>query len=148
MTKKISLFIPVYNCKEQIKPNIEQSVKTLINSNFPFEVYIVDDNSTDKSNELANEIEKMSQGGKYSIRYLFYCSGPSRRENLAKSFALASGDIICFIDSDFSCDMSFLLRAIETLDDNMVDIVIGSRYVKGAKAKRRFLRRVFSFFIT
>ncbi|MDD5731141.1 MAG: glycosyltransferase [Candidatus Omnitrophica bacterium] len=146
MQNKISLFIPFYNCRDLIKLNIEKSCKALSDAGFAFELFIVDDNSSDRSCELAAEIERMPRNTERCVKYLFYSEGPSRRENLAKSFFLAGGDIICFIDADFSCDVSFLVKAIKTLKEHRVDMVIGSRYVKGAKAKRRLVRRVLSFF--
>lgn len=146
MSKKISLFIPIYNSKELIIPNVKRSIEALTCSGFSFELFIVDDNSSDKSFEFATEIESMSAGSAYNIRYLFYDFGPSRRENLAKSFFLASADIICFIDADFSCDISFLLEAIEILQEEKADIVVGSRYVKGARVTRRLTRRICSYF--
>lgn len=144
MLKKISLFIPVYNCRDLIKLNITRSCKALADSNFTFELFVVDDNSTDISHELADEIEIMSQGSDYNVKYLFCSRGPSRRENLAKSFSLASADVIGFIDADFSCDISFLIKAVEIMNERLVDIVVGSRYVKGAKTKRRLVRKIFS----
>ena len=142
---KISLFIPVYNMKNMINRNIKMAFYTLTKSRYTFEIFIVDDNSTDKSSRYARVINRVSHNSSQSIRYLFYHQGPSRRENLARSFYQATGDIICFIDADLSCDISFLVKAIHLLRSSDVDIVIGSRYIEGARARRRLMRKALSF---
>ena len=142
MAVKISVFIPVYNARALIKENFRRISQVFEALREDLEIIIVDDNSTDCSCRLGRAINR----GKGRARYLFYDKGPSRRENLAKSFSQANGDIICFIDADFSFDLSYLLKAIEMLKAKKADITIGSRYVPGALAQRRVIRRIFSFF--
>jgi glycosyltransferase involved in cell wall biosynthesis len=142
----VSLFIPVYNARSLIKTNLRQAYNFLLKLDSGFEIFIVDDNSTDDSHRLVKIINKAKGVQGKEIKYLYYDKGPSRRENLAKSVCLAKGSIFGFIDADFSCGLSFFLKAIEILKKNSADIVIGSRYIKGAKTERRPIRRIFSFF--
>jgi glycosyltransferase involved in cell wall biosynthesis len=142
----VSLFIPVYNVRRLIKVNLRKSYNALLKLDSNFEIFIVDDNSSDKSDRFARIINRARSTAGRDVRYIRYNNGPSRRENLTRSFYLARGEIICFIDADFSCDISYLLKAIEFLKEKPIDIVIGSRYIKGVKIKRRFVRRFFSFF--
>jgi len=142
----VSLFIPVYNARGFIKDNLRKSYNALLKLQSDFEIFIVDDSSTDKSYKFARIIDKARTVMERDIKYVYYDNGPSRRENLARTFYLAKGNIICFIDADFSCDISYLLKAIEILKEKPLDIVTGSRYIKGAKVKRRLVRRILSFF--
>lgn len=146
MEEAISLFIPVYNIAQRLlKINLEKCYSALSNHFDNFEMIIIDDNSPerlDKSNLSFNNTTIDNN----KVRYIPYKEGPSRRENLAKSFSLAQYDIIGFIDADLSCDISYLLKAIMLLKKESADIVIGSRYIKGAKVKRRIIRRILSFF--
>lgn len=146
MENKVSLFIPVYNAARLIRKDLKKSYNALLQLGDDFEIIIVDDNSSDESYRFERVINRARQRSGREIRYISYDKGPSRRENLAKSFYLAKYEVIAFIDADLSCDVSYLLKAINILKGESADIVIGSRYIKGAKVKRRPLRRTFSFF--
>jgi len=146
MSSKISLFIPVYNGARLIRGVLRRSFGALQELHDDFEIVIVDDNSSDRSYRFERIINKGKKGEGQDIRYVRYTKGPSRRENLAASFSGAKHELIGFIDADFSCDISYLVEAIKVLNQEAADVVIGSRYIKGAKAKRRPMRRIFSFF--
>jgi len=143
---KISLFIPVYNCAWLITQDLRKSYNALLKLRDDFEITIVDDNSTDKSYRFKRLIDKAARGTGKDLKYVSFQKGPSRRENLARAFYAAKYDIICFIDADFSVDISYLLKAISVLKEKSADIVVGSRYIKGANAVRKPMRRLFSFF--
>ncbi|MBN2119526.1 MAG: glycosyltransferase [Candidatus Omnitrophica bacterium] len=144
---KISLFVPVYNPSGSIEEDIDRCYDTLLRLNGEFEIIIVDDNSNVKSPALEKAVSRINKrAGKQILRCIFYNIGPSRRENLAQSFSSAKFKTVGFIDSDFSCDISFVLKAINVLREESADIVIGSRYIKGSKVKSRIARRVLSFF--
>jgi glycosyltransferase involved in cell wall biosynthesis len=143
---KVSLFIPVFNASRLIRDDLRKCYDALLRLGNDFEIILVDDNSTDASHRFRRVIEKAKQATGREIKYLSYDKGPSRRENLARSFCAAKYDVIAFMDADLSCDVSFLLKAIDLLKKGSADIVTGSRYVKGARARRRPLRRIFSFF--
>ncbi len=145
LENRVSIFLPVYNNKASINTALEKIYFIFINSHYNFEIFIVDDHSSDGSYQFASVINKSSHGSGSKIRYLYYTEGPSRRENLAKSFYLATGDIICFFDIDIPSDVSYLLEAVDILSEKKVDIVIGSRYIKGAMVRMHLIRRIISF---
>lgn len=145
MGNKVSLFIPVFNVAKLIGKNLRKAYDALVQLETDFEIFIVDDNSSDKSYRFKKLIDKIEQTAGKELKYVAYSQGPSRRENLAKSFYLAKYPIICFVDADFSCDISFLLKAIRILEEKSADVVIGSRYISGAKVQRRLFRRFCSF---
>ena len=146
MKLDFSLFIPVYNASQVIKESVKKCYEALSQLNRDFEIIVVDDNSGDTPRSFRRMLDEVSIDKEGKIKYLPYDKGPSRRENLAKSFNLARYGTVGFIDADLSCNPSYLLGAIELLREKSADIVIGSRYIKGAEVKRRFLRRFFSFF--
>lgn len=142
----VSLFIPIYNASRSIRRALKRSYQLLSEAGLCFEIILVDDNSTDKSYRFRRVIERTVYPRGREMKYLFYNRGPSRRENLGCSLLTAQYDIICFIDVDFSCDVSYVLVGIKRLMEEGADIVVGSRYVKGAKVRRRWGRRILSFF--
>ena len=142
----ISIFIPVYNEVDSILRNIEilynylERNKIFKGLNSTYEIIIVDDNSNDGT---FNEIKKLEQQYKY-ITGLHYKSGPSRRENLARSFKEAKYDYILFMDSDLATDINALPQLIDEL--KTYPIVIGSRYMENSKIRRKLSRKIISYF--
>lgn len=106
-----------------------------------YELTIVDDNSSDNSAEICKQLSRKNN----RIRCLSYHNGPSRRENLARSFKDARGDIIAFMDADLSVDLVYLKRLFDEIEKG-ADISMGSRYAKGSYIKRTFLRKFVSYF--
>ena len=133
----ISVFIPCYNEEMRLEKNILTIYKALKNLKKQFELIIVDDSSSDKTGEIGKALAK-----KYKeIKYQYYDNGPSRRENLAKAFRTAKGEIITFMDLDLSADLSSFSRLIESIETH--DISIGSRY-KDKQAQRTLKRFIIS----
>jgi glycosyltransferase involved in cell wall biosynthesis len=146
MKNGISVFMPVYNLTHLIIKNLRVYYNALMQLDDNSEIVIVDDNSSEKNFRLGRMIAKARHATGKDIRYIQYRTGPTRRENLAASFHLAKHEIIGFLDADFSCDVSYFLKAVQLLREKNADIVVGSRYIEGAKVKMRAGRRIASFF--
>jgi glycosyltransferase involved in cell wall biosynthesis len=140
----VSLFLPVYNSARIIRNNLRKCYSALSQTQHCFEIIIVDDNSSDKTYRFGKAINSGCQQTGAQIRFVSYTKGPSRRENLARSFPLAQYEILGYIDADLSCDISYFLEALRLLKAQDADIVIGSRYIPGAKIKRRLSRLMIS----
>ncbi len=138
MKQLLSIFLPVFNEEEILEKNVMKIYEFLTNFVDYFEIYIIDDGSTDLTPQIGKKLAQKS-----GVRYLRFERGPSRRENLAQAFKKASGDIIVYMDIDLSSDFRALPKLIDEIQNGM-DIVIGSRYVKGAKTKRVFWRLIMS----
>lgn len=135
----ISVFVPCYNEEQRLEKNILLIYEMLLSLKKQFELIIVDDGSTDKTRNIAKEVEAKHK----EIKYQFYTNGPSRRENLGKAFFTSKGAIIAFMDLDLSADMSYFPKLIESIEKGNY-IAIGSRY-KGVRAKREWNRRIISW---
>ena len=146
MPENISLFIPSYNIDSYLVKNIPACFESLAKSYSGFEIIIVDDNSSDGTSQSVNGMSRDIAASSGRIKYMYFANGPSRRENLAKAFNSAEYDTVAFMDGDFSCDISYLIEAHGILEMKDLDIVIGSRYIKGAKVRRKIVRRILSFF--
>lgn len=136
---RISLFIPVYNGEEILEKNLAQVYDRLKELKYDFELFIIDDSSTDSSPVIGKKLSDRYR----EVRFVGYDNGPSRRENLAKSFTLAKGDILAFMDVDLSVDLKHLKELIEAVEKSY-DISTGSRYVEGAVVKRSLSRNIIS----
>lgn len=127
MSKNL-VIIPTYNELE----NIGKMLDTVQALPIPFDVLVVDDGSPDgtgavvreKSAEYPNRIFLLQRSGKLGL-------GTAYIEGF--KYGLERGyDYIFEMDCDFSHNPADLIRMVQMLD-NDVDMVIGSRYVKGGK---------------
>lgn len=134
---KLSVFIPVYNEARILEKNVMRVYDFLKARHGPFEIIIIDDGSTDGTREIAHRLAYIK-----GIKHTRFDDGCSRRENLAKSFLQASGDIIVYMDADMATDLSCLPALLKEMDTN--DISIGSRYVRSAVMERRLSRLLIS----
>ena len=137
---KISLFIPLFNEEKIIHYHLCRINKLLKELPDEFEIFIVNDASTDESLQILQDISKLYK----NVNPLNYKLGPTRRENLAQAFKEANGDIIVFLDMDLATNLRYLPRLIKQVEKKGYDIATGSRYVKGSKIKRTLTRRVIS----
>jgi len=127
----VTIITPVYNERENLDTFIPQVEKVLSSTNKDFEIVIVDDNSPDGSGEIADRLAEEYGNIKVLHRSKKKGLGTAYKEG----FKLAVGRLIVSIDSDLSHDPKILPRMIKEAET--VDIVIGSRYVKGGTIEGR-----------
>ena len=90
---KISVYISSYNQKEYLQVAIE----SVLNQTFlPYEIIIVDDCSSDGSQELIKEYSK-----KYSfIRYVFHKENKGIAQVRITALSKVTGDFVTYLDGD------------------------------------------------
>lgn len=141
---KISIIIPVYNEVH----SIDQIMKRIMNEDsFDKEIIVVDDNSTDYSNEKITTFF-----GKNNLPKSLFIKHPV---NLGKGAAIksglkiASGDIVLIQDADLEYDPKDYPNLLEPIINNNADVVYGSRF-KGGNAGRVlfFWHRIGNLFLT
>lgn len=118
--KKITVIVPCYNEEKGIAAVIEslpyERAKSL---GFKVEVLVVDNNSTDRTTEVAQAagatvIHEPKQGKGNAIRTAFY--------NISEDT-----DYVIMLDGDDTYKSAEMLRLVELLDSGFCDVVIGSR---------------------
>lgn len=139
---KVSLFVPVFNEEKIIERHVKTFDHAIRKVPFDYEIFIVNDASDDKTAIIAEKIRQIDK----NISLLNYKIGPTRRENLAQAFKKAGGDIIVFADMDLIMGSYFLPDLTNLINEVTAgyDIAIGSRYVPGAKIKRKPFRLLIS----
>jgi len=139
--KKILIVIPAYNEEALVR----QTAMTLHDfcgknlQNYDWRVVIADNNSTDRTAEVAKKLENES-GGKIVYKFI-----PQKGKGLAimESWKSFDADIYIFMDADLATDLSALPSLIKYIE-NGYDLVIGSRFAKGSSAKRPIIRKITS----
>lgn len=124
---KISVILPTYNERE----NIEDLINSIFsNMDATTEVIVVDDNSPDKTWEVIEKIEKANN----NVRLLRRMNKRGLTSAISDGISLSEGDIVVWMDCDFSMPPEIIPKLIYELNDS--DIALGSRYVKGGKDVR------------
>ena len=127
-----SIIVPFYN----EEATLEKSVFKLVNEKFNKEIILVNDGSTDKSKDIALNLEQ-----KYdSIRLINF------KENRGKGFAVktgiqeSSGDIVGIFDADLEYSTEDLNNLITFIRKENIDFVCGSRFIGNKERKNIYLR--------
>ncbi len=137
----ISVIIPGYN-EEAVVANTISSVEAVMGQiGRPFEILVVDDSSRDSTGQILGRLVRSKEHPR--LRFVTYADGPSRRENLAKSFKLLKGDYVLLLDMDLSLEVSHLKDMVRWLDDGY-DMVIMNRYHPESRIRRNLKRYVIS----
>ena len=131
---KITVIFPTYNERENIKKLI-LGVKQLIN---PFEIIVVDDNSPDKTWKIVQKLASKYE----NIHLIKRINKRGLASAISDGIISSKGDIIVWMDCDFSMPLETIPSLIKALGKSQ--IAIGSRYVKGGNDEREFSRVITS----
>ena len=131
-----SIIFPTYNEALNIEELINRTHSSLPNNK---EIIVVDDDSPDKTWEIAKNIENKNVKVIRRINQRKLVSAIQRGINEAK------GENIIWMDADLSMPPEIISKMVEHL--SRYDVVVGSRYAKGGKDKRPLLRIISSRFI-
>jgi glycosyltransferase involved in cell wall biosynthesis len=123
MDPLFSVIIPVYNEEQNIDPLYQKLKNILISLNQSYEIFIIDDGSTDSTFRKIMSIQQLDR----SVRII------KLRKNFGKSTALnvafhsAKGQIIITMDGDLQDDPEELPKFIAKIEEGY-DLVSGWKY--------------------
>ena len=124
----LSLIIPTYNEKDNIRKLIDLLDKEFKKNKINGEIVVVDDNSPDKTGEVLEELKT-----KYQNLKIIHRKGKLGLSSaVLEGFKVAEGDILGVMDADLSHPTEKIHEMMRQIENN-ADLVIGSRYVKGGK---------------
>jgi len=117
----LSVVVPVYNEAS----TLEEVVNKLLSVPCLLEVIVVDDCSTDGTDEVARRLaETHSQ-----VRVVRHQRNSGKTAALKTGFALTSGDIVIVQDADLEYDPTDIFGVIKPILDGHADVVFGSRFL-------------------
>ncbi len=120
---KLSIIIPTYNEKNNIRPLLTLISEAL--ASVEYEVIFVDD-SKDETPQILAEVSSQDS----SVRYLHRTGEMGLASAVVRGFAMAKGDIIAVMDADLQHPASLLPQMLALIDQG-ADIVLPSRYIAG-----------------
>ena len=143
MKKKISIIIPFYNEKENI-PLILSEVKNLIRveSNYDFELLLMDNNSNDGSAIAAKEELKNFNGSKY----IKLSRNFGYQANIKAGYDHCTGDAAVQLDADGEDDPKIISEFLRSWEQGF-DVVYGLREKRQENFVLSYIRNLFYFFL-
>ena len=119
MTFEISVVVPIYNSSDTLSNCIE----SILNQSYSdLEVILVDDGSTDGSSEICDQFAKKDNRIK-----VIHQSNKGRTEARKLGVSQATGEWLCFVDSDDTLPIDSIFNLQSAIDDS-TDIVLGNGY--------------------
>ena len=140
------VIIPTYNERDNIKILVENILSLSVKIN----ILIVDDNSPDKTGDIADLLAK-EHYGKVNILHRLKKDGLGMAYIDGFKFAIENGfDCIITMDADLSHDFNAIPSFLTEI--NYCDFVIGSRYINGVRIlnwdfKRLVLSQAANFYV-
>lgn len=118
--KKISIVIPVFNEQECLNKTILQMEELLESSDFEFDIIIVNDGSTDSSNEILEGINNSS------IKIIHHDINRGYGAALKTGIAKASTSYVCITDADGTYPNLELKKLAKYIKDGY-SMIVGAR---------------------
>ncbi len=133
MINSLSVFFPCINEEGNIEDGVKRAEEVLKKLKVKYEIIIVDDGSTDKTGEIADQLVRQNP----HIRVIHHPKNLGYGEALKSGFYNARYETIVYTDGDGQFDFSEVTKLLEKIKDS--DVVIGYRI----KRQDSFLRRLF-----
>ena len=137
----IVVTVPACNESKNLRTCVESLLHESFSLNEEFRIVIAEDGSTDGTDIVAEGLESMHP------RVIHFHSAQKLGRGLAlkRAWNKLDADIYAFVDCDLATDMKYFPQLINAIREGN-DLATGSRYIKGAKVDRPFLRDVTSKF--
>jgi glycosyltransferase involved in cell wall biosynthesis len=134
----VSFVIPVFDEEAILHAAVVDLCERLEPHRLSYEIILAENGSRDRTAEVAREL---------SVRHpevrLVQCPTPNYGQALRAGIAAARGELVMCDEIDL-CDVDFHLRALELLQRDQADLVIGSKLIGGARDERPQLRHLMS----
>lgn len=125
---QLSIIIPAHNEELTLQKTVDRLAEILIQEKAASEIIIVNDNSSDRTAEIAQDLEKRYSQVKVIHRRPPVGFGLALREG----FRQAKGEVIIPVMADASDDPKDVVKLFRKIKEGY-DIVYGCRFCKGAK---------------
>ncbi len=116
MDAKISVIVPVYNVASYIRECLQSIAQQTFRE---YEVWMIDDGSTDESGRIAQEYADT-----YEHFYLLHKENGGLSSARNAGLKYAKGEYVCFVDSDDYITHDYLEKLYTTAHDTDADMVI------------------------
>ena len=119
---RLSIVLPTYNERGNIEPLLRQLLR--LRDRYDLELLVVDDDSADGTAELVRQLAHHEP----AIRLIRRVGRAGLASAIKEGLLDATGDLAVVMDSDGQHEPTAVLRALDTLQQEEVDLVVGSRF--------------------
>jgi len=139
---KLSVLIPAYNEEQNIGKCLAEVRSALQQERIPYEIIVVNDNSTDGTADIVREDMKTDSAVRLENRTLPGGFGRAIRTGLAA----VQGDVVVIYMADLSDDPKNLIDYYRKIEEGY-DCVFGSRFIQGSHVEnyprfKKFVNRI------
>ena len=136
----LSLILPTYNESENMRVILPELAQIL--AGIPFEIIVVDDDSPDRTWQVAKEVA----GDALPVRVIRRVGRRGLSSAVIEGFQAAKGDVFAVADADGQHDYTLLPRLYQVICEQG-GIAVGSRYMAGGSVgewdeRRQLLSRL------
>lgn len=143
MNKLISIVVPIYNEAEIIEESIKQLMDLTQKINYPCEIIVVDDGSSDNSLKILEDIAKTNS----IIKIVSFSRNFGHQIAYSAGMDLALGDAVIVIDGDLQDPPDLILSFISEWE-NGYEVVYGVRVDReGETFMKKFSANLFYKFL-
>lgn len=137
---RISIVIPIYNEESILHAAVVDLREQLKEFGWPYEVILSENGSRDGTVAIARALSE-----KYEEINYFSLGEPNYGKALKAGILRARGEFVVCDEIDL-CLVDFYRRALDILEHNEADLVIGSKTLAGASDERPFMRHAATMF--
>ena len=141
--KSLSIIIPVYNEENNLLPLYTELTQVIERLDITYEMIFVDDGSTDRSFQTAEEIHGLNK----NVKIIQFRRNFGQTAAFAAGFDAAQGELILTIDADGQNDPNDIPKLLEALREGDYDFVTGWRVNRKETLFRKLFSKVANFII-
>lgn len=131
----LSLFLPAWNEEDYVERAVMRAIKVLKRLSDDWEVIIVNDASTDRTQEIAEGIAQ-----KYpQVRVVTHPTNLKLGGAMKTGMASSTKDIVIYSDMDLPFDLDELERALHLLDYLEADMICAFRFDRTSEGAKRII---------
>ncbi len=125
---RLSVVIPAHNERESIAATVEELSSELGAQEVPYEILVVDDNSSDGTAQVVREIAARDP----NVRCIRSSRSPGFGQAVRVGLDEFTGDAVAIVMADLSDSPRDLVRYYRVLQDGF-DCAFGSRFIRGGQ---------------
>lgn len=133
-TPHLSIVIPVYNEEGILHAAVVDLVSRLSELHWSYEILLAENGSRDRTVAIAEELAR-----KFPEVKVHSLGTPNYGKALRQGILRARGEFIMCDEIDL-CDTDFYQRALDLLEAEQADLVVGSKVMSGAEDRRPWVR--------
>lgn len=126
----LSIVIPAHNEEDCLEETINSIFNVLSAENISFDILVVNDNSSDKTEYICKKMKDKCQNFSFINRY----SSPGFGLAVRRGLSAFKGDVVAIVMADGSDSPLDIVRCFRKIEEGY-ECAFGSRFIKGSKVK-------------